>query len=342
MTGDPGTIQRSALTAVERKTAAVVPGLSARLALQRFGLVLSFGLLCLALTVLSDRFLTVSNILNVLRQASINGVISVGMTLVILTGGIDLSVGAVLALTGVVTADLLAKGWAPPIAVLIGLTLGGVLGTVSGLMITRMNIPPFIVTLGMMTIARGLALTYTEGRPITGFPEDFRAIGAGVLGPIPVPILIAGLVFILGYVLLSRTVTGQRIYALGNNPVAARLSGIRVGAYTTLVYTITGILSALAGAILIARLDSAQPTAGLGYEFDAIAAVVVGGTSFAGGEGGLGGTLLGVLIISVLNNGLNLLNISALYEQVVKGVVIALALLLYKAGGAGKGGVKSS
>jgi len=301
--------------------------------LQRFGLVLSFGLLCLALTVLSDRFLTVSNILNVLRQASINGVISVGMTMVILTSGIDLSVGAVLALTGVVTADLLLKGVSPVVAVLASLALGGVLGTVSGLIITRLNIPPFIATLGMMTIARGLALTYTAGRPITGFPEAFRTIGAGVVGPIPMPILIAGLVFLLGYILLTRTATGERIYALGNNPVAARLSGIRVGLHTTLVYTITGVLAALAGVILIARLDSAQPIAGIGYEFDAIAAVVVGGTSFAGGEGGLGGTLLGVLIISVLNNGLNLLNISALYEQVVKGIVIALALLLYRAGG---------
>ncbi len=341
MASDPESIQAEAPASLAQRTVAVVPGLDVRLALQRFGLVLSFGLLCLALTVLSDRFLTVSNALNVLRQASINGVISVGMTLVILTSGIDLSVGAVLALTGVVTADLLVKGWPPPLAVVAGLALGGLLGTVSGLIITRMNIPPFIVTLGMMTIARGLALTYTEGRPITGFPEDFRTIGAGVAGPIPVPILIAGLVFVLGYVLLTRTATGERIYALGNNPLAARLSGIRVGAYTTLVYTLTGMLSALAGMILIARLDSAQPTAGLGYEFDAIAAVVVGGTSFAGGEGGLGGTLLGVLIIGVLNNGLNLLNISALYEQVVKGVVIAVALLLYRAGGARKGGMSA-
>jgi ribose transport system permease protein len=297
---------------------------------QRFGLVISFLLLCLALSLLSDRFLTVNNLVNVLRQSTINGIMAVGMTYVILTAGIDLSVGAVLALSGVVTADLLQRGVAVPVAVLAGLGLGAALGLVNGLISTKGRVPPFVTTLGMMTVARGLALTYTEGRPITGLPAEFRFIGTGSIGPVPMPIVIAGLTFMAGYILLTRTRVGEYIFALGNNPVAARFAGIATQRYTAFVYVVAGLLSALAGMILIARLNSAQPTAGLGYEFDAIAAVVVGGTSFSGGQGGLGGTLLGVLVIAVLNNGLNLLNVSSFYQPVVTGVVIALALLLYR------------
>lgn len=298
---------------------------------RRFGLVLSFLLLFTGLSLLSDRFLTVSNLLNVLRQASINGIISVGMTYVILTAGIDLSVGSVLAICTVITADLLERQLPVPIALLSGLALGAVLGMTNGLIITKGRVPPFVATLGMMTVARGLALTYTQGRPITGLPDSFRFIGTGSVGPLPMPIVVAAVGFTLGYVLLTRTRIGEYIFALGNNPVAARLAGIPTHIYTVFVYAISGLLASLAGMLLVARLDSAQPTAGLGYEFDAIAAVVVGGTSFAGGEGGLGGTLLGVLIIAVLNNGLNLLNIASFYQPVVTGVVIALALLLYRA-----------
>lgn len=298
---------------------------------QRFGLILSFLLLCIALSLLSDRFLTLSNATNVLRQSTINGIIAVGMTYVILTAGIDLSVGAVLALCTLVTADLLQKGLPVPLAVIAGLGLGAGLGLVNGLIITKARVPPFVTTLGMMTVARGLALTYTQGRPITGLPEGFRFMGTGSLGPIPMPIVIAGLTFLVGYVLLTRTRVGEYIFALGNNPVAARYAGIATDRFIAFVYAVAGLLAALAGMILIARLNSAQPTAGLGYEFDAIAAVVVGGTSFAGGEGGLGGTLLGVLVIAVLSNGLNLLNVSSFYQPVITGVVIALALLLYRA-----------
>lgn len=301
-----------------------------REAIRRYGLVFSFLLLCLALTLLSDRFLTPSNLLNVLRQATINGIIAVGMTYVILTAGIDLSVGSVVALSTVVTASLLQSGLPVAIGVLAGLGLGALLGLVNGLVIARARIPPFVATLGMMTVARGLALTFTQGRPITGLPAGFTFLGAGFVGPIPMPIIIFLVVFGIGYFVLNRTVLGESIYALGNNPVAARLAGIRTARITTLVYVISGALAALAGQILVARLNSAQPTAGAGFEFDAIAAVVVGGTSFAGGEGGLFGTLIGVLIIQVLNNGLNLLNVSPLWEGVVKGVVIALALLLHR------------
>jgi ribose transport system permease protein len=298
---------------------------------QRFGLVFSFLLLCAVLSFLSDRFLTLDNAVNVLRQSTINGIIAVGMTYVILTAGIDLSVGAVLALCTVVTADLLQKGVPVPLAMTAGLGLGAGLGLVNGMIITRARVPPFVATLGMMTVARGLALTYTQGRPITGLPAGFRFVGTGSLGPIPMPIVIAGLTFVLGFVLLMRTRVGEYVFAIGNNPVAARYAGIATSRYTTFVYAVAGLLAGLAGMILVARLNSAQPTAGQGYEFDAIAAVVVGGTSFAGGEGGLGGTLLGVLVIAVLNNGLNLLNVSSFYQPVATGVVIALALLLYRA-----------
>jgi ribose/xylose/arabinose/galactoside ABC-type transport system permease subunit len=298
---------------------------------QRFGLVISFVLLCLVLGLLSDRFLTLNNGVNILRQSTINGIISVGMTFVILTAGIDLSVGATLALSTIVTADLLQKGMPVPLAILAGLGLGAALGLANGLIITKARVPPFVATLGMMTVARGLALTYSQGRPITGLPDGFRFIGTGSLGPIPMPIIVAAVAFIAGHVLLTRTRAGEYIYALGNNPVAARYAGIATDRYITFVYALSGMLAALAGMILVARLDSAQPTAGLGYEFDAIAAVVVGGTSFAGGEGGLPGTLLGVLVIAVLNNGLNLLNVSSFFQPVVTGVVIALALLLYRA-----------
>ena len=299
--------------------------------LQRYGLAISFLILCIVLSLLSDRFLTIGNLTNVLRQSTINLIIAIGMTYVVLTAGIDLSVGAVLALSTVVTADLLQRGVPVIPTVLIGLLLGGVLGLSNGLLISRIKVPPFVATLGMMTVARGLALTYTQGRPITGLPDLFRSIGTGYLGPIPMPIIIAGIIFLGGYILLTRTRMGVYIYALGNNPVAAHYTGIATSNYLTFVYVLAGSLAALAGMILVARLDSAQPTAGISFEFDAIAAVVVGGTSFAGGEGSLIGTLLGVLVISVLNNGLNLLNVSSFYQPVVTGVVIALALLLYKA-----------
>lgn len=301
--------------------------------LQRYGLILSFLLLCLALTILSDRFLTVDNMVNILRQSTINGIIAVGMTLVILTAGIDLSVGSILALSSVIAADSLQSGTPVPAAIFLGLGVGAVCGLINGLTITKTRVPPFVATLGMMTIARGLALVFTEGKPITGLPEAFRFIGTGSIGPIPTPIIIAATTFIIVYILLTRTSLGQFIYAIGNNPVAARYAGLSVGLNITFVYVVSGLLAALAGLILVARLGSAQPTAGLAFEFAAIAAVVVGGTSFAGGMGGLGGTLIGVLIIAVLNNGLNLLNISSFYQPVVSGIVIALALLLHRAVG---------
>ena len=299
--------------------------------LKRFGLLLVYALLGLGLSLLSDRFLTGANQINILRQATISGIVAIGMTLVILTAGIDLSVGSILALSAVITADLLKQGMPVLLAIFIALGIGALMGMVNGLIIARGKIPPFIATLGMLTVGRGLTLMYTQGKPFTGLPETFRFIGTASIGPIPMPIVIAAALFTLVAVILSRTRFGEYVYLIGDNPVAARLAGVNTSRMIVFVYMISGMCAALAGLILIARLDSAQPVIGVGYEFSAIAAVVVGGTSFSGGEGTLFGTLLGTLLIETLSNGLNLLNVSQLWEQVIKGAVIALALLFYKA-----------
>jgi ribose transport system permease protein len=301
---------------------------------QTYGLLLSLLLLCLVLSVATDRFLTIDNLTNVLRQASINGIISIGMMMVILTRGLDLSVGSVVALATVVAADLLVRGTVGPAgAFLIAILIGSIAGLVNGLLVTFVRIPPFIATLGMMTFARGAALQYTEGTPVTGLGDlgmGIRYLGSGELAGIPVPIFAAGLVYLLAYLLLNQTPFGQFIYAMGNNERAAFLSGLPVRTIKLFVYSASGALAGLAGIILMGRLNSAQPTAGALFEFDAIAAVVVGGTSFEGGEGSVWGTLIGVLIIAVLNNGLNLLAVPSFYQDLASGLVIALALLLYR------------
>lgn len=304
---------------------------SLRTFLQQYGLLVSFFVLCIVLMLASDRFLTTDNLLNILRQSTINGIISVGMMLVILTRGIDLSVGSVLALSTVMTADMLQRGMNPLVAVLVCLLIGGALGLINGLLVSRVKIPPFIATLGMMTVARGLALSYSDGQPITGLPDAFRAWGTGFVGPIPTPIIVAAVVFLAGYVLLNQTPLGRFIFGFGDNERAAFYSGMPTRWIVIFVYAVAGACAALAGVILVGRLNSAAPTGGAGYEFDAIAAVVVGGTSFDGGEGTIWGTLLGVLLIAVLNNGLNLLNVPSPFQDVAKGAVIALALLFYKA-----------
>jgi ribose/xylose/arabinose/galactoside ABC-type transport system permease subunit len=306
-----------------------------RLFFQKYGLLMSLLLLCLALSVASDRFLTGDNLLNVLRQSSINGIISIGMMMVILTRGIDLSVGSVLALSAVIGADMLKNEGMPVLqAIGICLLVGAAAGAVNGFLVSWVNIPPFIATLGMMTFARGAAKFYTDGQPITGLDslgQGFRYLGTAEVGPIPMPIIVAGLVFLGGAVLLNHVPFGRFIFGLGNNEEAAYLSGLPVNRIKLFVYMAAGTLSALAGIILVGRLNSAQPTAGEMYEFDAIAAVVVGGTSFDGGEGTVMGTLIGVLIIGIINNGLNLLDVSAFYQDITKGAVIALALLLHRA-----------
>lgn len=288
----------------------------------------AFILLIAALSLLSSSFLTLSNALNIARQVSINAIIAAGMTFVILSGGIDLSVGSVLAISGAVIAGLLAAGRPLLIGIGGGLAVGGILGLVNGLIIAKGRVQPFIATLAMLTIGRGLTLVYTDGRPITGLPDDFVWLGAGEIGRIPVPVVLMVVVFIVGVLILKQSVMGRYVYAIGGNEEAARLSGVNIAFYKTLVYVISGMLAATSAVILTARLNSAQPTAGSAFELDAIAAVVLGGTTLAGGEGSLGGTILGAFIIGVLNNGLNLLDVSSFYQQVVKGIVILLAVLL--------------
>ncbi|MDQ0338715.1 ribose transport system permease protein [Caldalkalibacillus uzonensis] len=297
--------------------------------LQKLGPFLGLLLLIIVLSILSPNFLTLNNILNVLRQVSINALIAFGMTFVILTGGIDLSVGAILALSGAMTAGMLSAGMDPVLAVLLGLLSGTVMGALNGLLVTKGKVAPFIATLATMTIFRGLTLVYTDGRPITGLESDlFRMLGAGYLFVIPLPVIWMTLSFIILYLILKNTTIGRHVYAIGGNEEATRLSGVNVDRVKIFVYSLTGFLSAMAGIILTSRLDSAQPTAGFTYELDAIAAVVLGGTSLTGGRGWIVGTLIGALIIGILNNGLNLLNVSSFYQQVVKGAVILLAVLL--------------
>ncbi len=251
------------------------------------------------------------------------------MSLVILTSGIDLSVGAILAFSTIIAALLVKAGVAALISIILALIIGGILGTVNGTLTSYLKIPAFIVTLGMMGIARGLSLIISKGAPVTGFPNAFRFLGTGVLGSIPLPVIIGGLIFFISWFLVENTVFGIWVRSIGSNRTASRFSGVPLKRIEVLVYTLSGVFSALAGIILIGRLNSAQPTAGMGYEFSAIAAVVLGGTRFTGGEGKIVGTLIGVLILGVIDNSINILNISPFYEQIIKGTIIALALLAY-------------
>jgi ribose/xylose/arabinose/galactoside ABC-type transport system permease subunit len=289
-----------------------------------------FGLigLCALLTVLTPHFLTVSNLLNVTEQTTINAVIAVGMTFVILSAGIDLSVGSIVALTGVVLGSALHSGVPVPAAILLSLTTGAVCGLLNGLLITRGGLPPFIATLGMMSIARGVALLFTDGRPISGFSAGFREISTGRPLMIPAPVLVMIVVYVTAHFVLTRTTFGRYVYAIGGNEEATRLSGVRVGFHKTMVYAVSGVTSAVAAVTLTARLNSAQPIAGMMYELDAIAATVIGGTSLLGGSGTLVGTVIGALIMGVLRNGLNLLGISSFLQQVVIGGVIIAAVLV--------------
>jgi len=298
-------------------------------------------ILCIVFAVLSDKFFTVANGLNVMRQISVNICIAVGMTLVIITAGIDLSVGSVLALCGAVTAGLLKNGIALHSfnlfigftilgAILAGVIVGALLGFFNGLAITKFKVPPFVATLAMLTIARGLTMLYSNGFPISSFDASFTFIGGGWLLGLPVPVWIAALIVVAAIIVTKKIKLGRYIFAIGGNENAAKLSGININRVKIIVYTIAGALAAVGGIVVTARLDSAQPNAGTSYELDAIAAVVIGGTSLSGGRGSIWGTVLGALIIGVLNNGLVLLDVSPFWQQVVKGGVILLAVIIDK------------
>lgn len=300
--------------------------------LQRLQPFLGLVLIVVIAATLSDRFLTGANILNVLRQTSINAIIAVGLTFVILTGGIDLSVGSVLAFSGAMGAVVAANGHGAIGVLVVSLLVGTASGIALGIVITKGAVQPFIATLAGMTLWRGGTLVFTGGRPITidfaAAADSFVWLGNGRLLGVPVPIYLMALVFGAGYYVLRHTRFGRYVYAVGGNEEAARLSGVRVDRVKIGVYAISGALAALGGVIITSRLTSAQPTAGSGYELDAIAAVVLGGTSLAGGVGTIGGAILGALVIGVLNNSLNLLNVSSHYQLLAKGAVILIAVLL--------------
>ncbi len=295
--------------------------------LQSFALLGVLLLLVLVLGSINGAFLTWSNFLNVLRQISVLMLAAVGETLVILSGGFDLSVGSMQALASCVTATtMLQFGIAPSIALALLVGIGG--GMLNGIIITKVRVNPLVTTLGAMSIFRGLALIATGGDVVFGLPSEFFFLGTGFVLGIPVPAIFALVALVAGFVILRRTVFGLNIYAIGGNREAARLSGIKVDRALIACYTISGFLAALSGVIMTARLSSGQPTLGQGFELNAIAAVVIGGTSLAGGAGGLGGTIIGVFLIGVLSNGLNILNINYFWQQVIIGSIIILAVAM--------------
>jgi ribose/xylose/arabinose/galactoside ABC-type transport system permease subunit len=293
-----------------------------------FGTLIGLVLLCAGLWILTPHFLTVSNLVNVVEQTSINAIVAVGMTFVILSGGIDLSVGSIVALAGVVLGTSLQGGHSVVVAVALALAAGSSCGLGSGALIGWGGLPPFIVTLGTMSIARGAALLFTEGRPISGFDAGFRVLATGRVGFVPAPVMAMAIVYAAAHFVLAWTIFGRYVYAIGGNEEATRLSGVAVRFHKTMIYGVSGLTSAIAAVMLTARLNSAQPIAGINYELDAIAATVIGGTSLMGGAGSLGGTLVGALIMGVLRNGLNLLGVSSFLQQIVIGGVIVVAVLL--------------
>lgn len=293
--------------------------------------VIALIILMAVITIINSNFLTANNLLNLLLQVTSNALIAFGMTFVILTGGIDLSVGSILALSSALTAGLLGFGMPVTLAILISLILGCILGMMNGLLISYGKLAPFIVTLATMTIFRGATLVYTNGNPITKGLSDtflFQFLGQGYIVGIPFPVIIMFIVFIVLYVLLHKTAFGKSVYAIGGNEKAAYISGVKLNKVKIIIYSISGMMASISGLIITSRLSSAQPTAGASYEMDAIAAVVLGGTSLSGGKGRILGTLIGALIIGVLNNGLNIIGVSAFWQQVVKGVVILIAVLI--------------
>ena len=309
----------------------------------RFQSLIALLALCIFLSIRADNFLTADNGLNILRQTSVNICIATGMTLIVLTAGIDLSVGSVLALCGAIAAGFLKNGIKIPSAdlfigftilgvVLAGILVGALLGFFNGFVITKFKVPPFVATLAMLTIARGFTMLYTKGQPISNLGSDFAIIGTGWWLGIPVPVWIAAVVMLFAVFITRQTKLGRYIYAIGGNETAAKFSGINITKVKITVYAMAGALAAIGGIIVTSRLDSAQPNAGNSYELDAIAAVVIGGTSLSGGKGTVWGTVMGAIIIGVLNNGLVLMNVSPFWQQVVKGGVILLAVIIDKLG----------
>lgn len=298
--------------------------------LSKYKSLIGLVLLCIVITFINPRFLTVSNLRNVFTQVSVNATIAIGMTFVILTGGIDLSVGSILAISGAVAAFLMKSTGNVFISIIAALVIGGCIGAINGIIISKGKLQAFIATLATMTIFRGVTYVFTNGIPISGLGKAFMVIGNKRFLGIPLPIIITLIAFLGAWYVLTQTKYGRYVYALGGNEDSARLSGINTDKIKSIVYVISGMMAALSGIIVTSRIGSAGPTAGSGYELDAIAAVVIGGTSLSGGEGSITGTLIGALIIGVLNNGLNLMNVNPFYQSIVKGAVILIAVLIDK------------
>ncbi|KFA99330.1 sugar ABC transporter permease [Vibrio sp. ER1A] len=316
--------------------------------MHKYGIVLAFLFLCLAVSVLGqycvsigiwdeNYFLTQSNFLSILRQVSINGILAIGMTFVIIIAGVDLSVGSVLALSGIVAARFVTQNEAMSVGdfdsaiflpFIVAIVIGGFCGLVNGYVISKFKLQAFIVTMGMLSAARGMTMLTTNGNPVSSLERSFRVIGNSYILGIPTPVVIFAVIFGGAWILLNKTLFGRYVFAVGGNEKSARTSGIDVDKIKIAVYTLCGVLAAIAGLILTARTGSAQTNAGFAYELDAIAAVVIGGTSMAGGIGTLTGTLFGVLIIGVMNNGLDLLGVQSYYQQIIKGILIVSAVML--------------
>ncbi|MGB6128118.1 MAG: ABC transporter permease [Psychrilyobacter sp.] len=295
---------------------------------KRFGIVLILLIMVIGFTTVKPVFLRSANIINIFRQVAVIGTLALGVTLVIITAGIDLSSGSLVALVGVITATLASPGDNIFIAIMTGLAVGVLCGLINGAIIAKTGIPPFIATLGMMTAARGSALLFTGGKPVSNISESFLYIGAGKIGFLPVPVLIFLLMGLVTHVLLTKTKFGKTVYSIGGNIQAAKLCGINVNKVLVIVYGYAGLMAAVGGIILTARVSSGNPTSGLAYELDAIAATVIGGTSLTGGVGLISGTIIGALIIGVLNNGLTLVGVSPNWQQVIKAIIIVGAVTI--------------
>jgi len=323
------------MSATQAAVAAVPPSVAAessRFAAFRratlFYPLLGLVVVSLLMAFAGDGFLSLDNFTNIVRQISVVAIIAVGMTFVILAGGIDLSVGAVMALAGTLAAGLMAGGVSPGLAFLAALLVGIAFGALNGALVAYAGMPSIIVTLATMGIARGLALIYSGGYPIGGLPEWVSILGSGSVAGLPMPGLIMLALYLVAWIVLARTAFGRHVYALGGNEVAARLSGIRVDRNRLVIYTISGATAALAGAVMTSRLMSGQPNVGAGFELDAIAAVVLGGTAIVGGRGSVIGTLIGALLLGVLNNGLNMVGVDPYVQNVIKGGIILLAIYI--------------
>lgn len=294
--------------------------------LSDYGIFFILLFLVIFFSLTADAFLTFENIMNILRQVAVTGIVAVGMTFVILTGGVDLSVGSVIGVSAVLTAKMMVSGYSPIFSCLVSLIVGILVGILNGFFVHEVKLPPMIVTLATMTTLRGVAYLITGGIPVYGFTRKFSVIGQGYIGGIPIPVLIMLTALLVGYIILDKTKFGRYVYGTGSNQEASRLSGINIRKIIYTVYCISGFLSALAGIVLLSRVNSGQPIAGQGYELDVITGVVLGGVSMNGGEGKISGVITGVIIMGILVNGMILLNINEYYQWVVKGIVLMAAI----------------